>query len=155
MFVGLIFFGFLLHTGGLILRWYISGHAPWSNGYESMVYVAWAAMLSGFIFGRKYPLVLGTAAFLSGITLFVAHLNWMNPEITPLVPVLKSYWLIIHVAIITASYGFIGLSAFVGLLVLTLYGLMKERNRENVNHYIDQLTTISELSATIDRKSVV
>ncbi|WP_423126350.1 c-type cytochrome biogenesis protein CcsB [Gaoshiqia sp. Z1-71] len=149
MFVGLIFFGFLLHTGGLILRWYISGHAPWSNGYESMVYVAWAAMLSGFIFGRKYPLVLGTAAFLSGITLFVAHLNWMNPEITPLVPVLKSYWLIIHVAIITASYGFIGLSAFVGLLVLTLYGLMKERNRENVNHYIDQLTTISELSATI------
>ena len=66
-----------------------------------MVYVAWAAMLAGLIFGRKYPLVVGTAAFLSGIALFVAHLSWMNPEVTNLVPVLKSYWLTIHVAIIT------------------------------------------------------
>ncbi|MCW0483445.1 c-type cytochrome biogenesis protein CcsB [Gaoshiqia sediminis] len=149
IFSGIILLIFLVHTAGLVLRWYISGHAPWSNGYESMVYVAWAAMLSGFIFGRKYPLVLGTAAFLSGITLFVAHLNWMNPEITNLVPVLKSYWLIIHVAVITASYGFIGLSAFLGLLVLILYALMKKQNQKNVAHFVDQLTTISELSATL------
>ena len=140
---------FLLHSGGLILRWYISGHAPWSNGYESMVYVAWAAMLSGFIFGRKYPMVVGTASFLTGLTLFVAHLNWMNPEITNLVPVLKSYWLIIHVAVITASYGFIGLSAFLGLLVLILYAILNDRNQKNTNHFIDQLTTISEMSVTL------
>ncbi len=149
IFSGLIFLIFLLHSGGLILRWYISGHAPWSNGYESMVYVAWATMLAGFIFGRKYPLVIGTAAFLTGITLFVAHLNWMNPEITNLVPVLKSYWLLIHVAIITASYGFIGLSAFLGLLVLILYALLNEKNKNNIDHFTDQLTTISELSATL------
>ncbi len=148
-FSGLIFFGFLVHTLGLIIRWYISGRAPWSNGYESMIYVAWAAMLSGIIFGRKYPMVLGTAAILSGITLFVAHLNWMNPEITPLVPVLKSYWLMIHVSIITASYGFLGLSAFLGILVLMLYVIMKKSNQKNVDHFINQLTTISELSATI------
>lgn len=148
VFTILIVLGFLFHTGGLILRWYISGHAPWSNGYESMVYVAWAAMLSGIVFGRKYPMVLGTAAFLSGITLFVAHLNWMNPEITNLVPVLKSYWLLIHVAIITASYGFIGLAAFLGVLVLILYAFMKDSNKKNVDHFIEQLTTISELSAT-------
>jgi cytochrome c-type biogenesis protein CcsB len=148
-FSGLILIGFLVHTGGLALRWYISGHAPWSNGYESMLYVAWATMLAGFVFGRKYPMVLGTAAFLSGIILFVAHLNWMNPEITNLVPVLKSYWLLIHVAIITASYGFIGLSAFLGLLVLILYIIMKESNRNNVDFFIDQLTTIGELSATL------
>lgn len=144
----LIVAGFLFHTVGLIVRWYISGHAPWSNGYESMVYVAWAAMLAGIVFGRKYPMVLGTAAFLSGIILFVAHLNWMNPEITHLVPVLKSYWLLIHVAIITASYGFIGLSAFLGILVLILYAQMNERNKSNSGYFIDQLTTISELSAT-------
>jgi cytochrome c-type biogenesis protein CcsB len=148
-FTGLIFLIFLLHTGGLILRWYIAGHAPWSNGYESMIYVAWAVMLAGVIFGRKYPMVLGTGAFLTGITLFVAHLNWMNPEITHLVPVLKSYWLLIHVAVITASYGFIGLSSFLGILVLILYVLIKESNKENVAYFIDQLTTISELSATI------
>ena len=149
IFTGLILLAFLVHTGGLIMRWYIAGHAPWSNGYESMVYVAWAAMLAGIVFGRQYPMVLGTAAFLAGITLFVAHLNWMNPEVTNLVPVLKSYWLLIHVAVITASYGFIGLSSFLGLLVMILYALMQERNQKNVAHFTDQLATISELSATL------
>ena len=145
----LIVLGFLLHTAGLALRWYISGHAPWSNGYESMVYVAWASMLAGVIFGRKYPMVIATSAMLSGIILFVAHLNWMNPEITHLVPVLNSYWLMIHVAIITASYGFIGMSAFIGLLVLTLFSISNPKNTKNVRNMILQLTTISEMSVTV------
>ncbi|HKL34565.1 MAG TPA: cytochrome c biogenesis protein CcsA, partial [Tangfeifania sp.] len=148
-FTGLIVILFLVHTVGLIARWYISGHAPWSNGYESVVYVAWAAMLAGLIFGRKYPMVIGTAAFLSGISLFVAHLSWMNPEITPLVPVLKSYWLTIHVSVITASYGFLGLSAFLGIMVLILMVLRTSRNQHKVNIFINQLTTINEMSATI------
>jgi cytochrome c-type biogenesis protein CcsB len=141
--------GFLFHTIGLALRWYISGHAPWSNGYESMVYVSWASMLAGMIFGRKYPMVIGTAAMLAGIILFVAHLNWMNPEITHLVPVLDSYWLMIHVAIITASYGFIGMSAFIGLLVLVLYSISNSANSKNIKYLVLQLTAISEMSVTI------
>ncbi|MDP2338828.1 MAG: cytochrome c biogenesis protein CcsA [Bacteroidota bacterium] len=140
---------FLTHTFGLIMRWYIAGHAPWSDGYESMVYVAWASMLAGVIFGRKYPMVIGTAAILSGIILFVAHLNWMNPEITHLVPVLNSYWLMIHVAIITASYGFIGMSAFIGLLILVLYCIGNSRNSKNIKGFVLQLTTISEMSVTV------
>ncbi len=148
-FTGLIAILFLVHTVGLIARWYISGHAPWSNGYESVVYVAWAAMLAGLIFGRKYPMVIGTAAFLSGISLFVAHLSWMSPEITPLVPVLKSYWLTIHVSVITGSYGFLGLSAFLGILVLILMVLRTSRNQRKVNIFINQLTTINEMSATV------
>jgi cytochrome c-type biogenesis protein CcsB len=149
VFISLIAVGFLFHTAGLALRWYISGHAPWSNGYESMVYVAWASMLAGLIFGRKYPMVIGTAAMLAGITLFVAHLNWMNPEITHLVPVLNSYWLMIHVAIITASYGFIGMSAFIGLLVLVLYCISNAQNSKNVKNLVLQLTAISEMSVTV------
>ncbi len=148
-FLGLVFLMFLIHTGGLILRWYISGHAPWSNGYESIVYVAWAAMLAGLIFGRKYPMVIGTAAFLSGIALFVAHLSWMNPEVTNLVPVLKSYWLTIHVAVITASYGFIGLSMFLGILVMILMVMRNKVNELKVTGFIEQLTTINEMSATV------
>ncbi|MFA5588479.1 MAG: c-type cytochrome biogenesis protein CcsB, partial [Mariniphaga sp.] len=140
---------FTVHTGGIILRWYISGRAPWSNGYESVVYVAWAAMLAGVIFGRKYPLVIGTASFLSGISLFVAHLSWMNPEITPLVPVLKSYWLTIHVSVITASYGFFGLSAFLGILVLILIVFRQKTNENKVGSYINQLTTINEMSVIV------
>jgi cytochrome c-type biogenesis protein CcsB len=148
-FFGLIFILFLVHTVGLATRWYISGHAPWSNGFESVVYVAWATMLAGFIFGRKYPLVVATAAFLSGISLFVAHLSWMSPEITPLVPVLKSYWLAIHVAIITASYGFLGLSSLLGVLALILIVLRNKANQGKVTRYIEQLTTINEMSATV------
>jgi cytochrome c-type biogenesis protein CcsB len=148
-FLGVIVLLFLVHTGGLALRWYISGHAPWSNGYESVVYVAWASMLAGLIFGRKYPMVVGTAAFLSGIALFVAHLSWMNPEVTNLVPVLKSYWLTIHVAIITASYGFIGLSMFLGILVMILMVMRNKINEQKVSGFIDQLTTINEMSATV------
>ena len=147
--IGFIALGFVIHTAGLGMRWYASGHAPWSNGYESMIYVAWAAMLAGLIFGRKYPMVIGTAAFMSGITLFVAHLNWMNPEITNLVPVLKSYWLLVHVAVITASYGFIGLSAFLGLLVLILFSIANENNKNNVRKFVDQLTTINEMAAIV------
>ncbi|WP_167605041.1 cytochrome c biogenesis protein [Maribellus sediminis] len=148
-FASVIVLLFLVHTAGLVLRWYISGHAPWSNGFESVVYVAWAAMLAGIIFGRKYPLVIGTAAFLSGIALFVAHLSWMNPEVTPLVPVLKSYWLTIHVAIITASYGFLGLSTFLGVLTMILFVMRNNRNAERVSGFIEQLTTINEMSATV------
>ncbi|MBV5348403.1 cytochrome c biogenesis protein CcsA, partial [bacterium] len=148
-FSSLIVLGFFLHTAGLALRWYIAGHAPWSNGYESMVYVAWASMLAGIIFGWKYPMVIATSAMLSGIILFVAHLNWMNPEITHLVPVLNSYWLMIHVAIITASYGFLGMSAFIGLLVLALFSISNPKNSGNVRNMILQLTTISEMSVTV------
>lgn len=148
-FFGFILLMFAIHTIGLVLRWYISGHAPWSNGYESVVYVAWAAMLAGIIFGRKYPMVIGTAAFLSGISLFVAHLSWMNPEVTNLVPVLKSYWLTIHVAVITASYGFIGLSMFLGILVMILMVMRNKTNVQKVNGFIEQLTTINEMSATV------
>ncbi|HLN72185.1 MAG: cytochrome c biogenesis protein CcsA [Methylococcaceae bacterium] len=149
VFLSLLGLGFLLHTVGLILRWYISGHAPWSNGYESMIYIAWATMLAGILVGRKYPFVVATGAMLSGITLFVAHLNWMNPEITQLVPVLNSYWLMIHVAVITASYGFLGLSAFLGLLVLVLYSVSNQQNSDNVKRIVLQLTTINEMSVTI------
>ncbi|MBK6285588.1 MAG: cytochrome c biogenesis protein CcsA [Draconibacterium sp.] len=73
----------------------------------------------------------------------------MNPEITPLVPVLKSYWLAIHVAIITASYGFIGLSSLLGVLALVLIVLRNKSNQVRVTGYIEQLTTINEMSATV------
>ncbi|MCL3781608.1 cytochrome C biogenesis protein [Prolixibacteraceae bacterium JC049] len=147
-FNALLAIGFLIHSFGLGLRWYISGHAPWSNGYESMIYIAWATMLAGMLFARKNPIVLGTATLLSGLTLLVAHLNWLNPEITNLVPVLKSYWLMIHVAIITASYGFLGLSFILSLFNFILWNF-KSKAKPNVDRLIGQLSAVSEISITI------
>ena len=142
--VGGLFLGFLAATAGLIVRGYVSGHMPWSDGYESMIYIAWAGMLTGLIFARKNPMVLAAAAILSGLTLFVAQMSWLNPEITNLVPVLKSYWLTIHVAIITGSYGFIGVSAIIGLINIVMSAIQNADNRNRIKTTIDQLTTINE-----------
>ncbi len=109
--VWLIFTLFLIQTAGMGIRWYISGHAPWSNGYESMVFISWATCLAGILFYSRSEITLSLTTLLAGLTLMVAGMSWMNPEITPLVPVLKSYWLIVHVAIITSSYGFLGVGA--------------------------------------------
>lgn len=141
--------GFMLHTLGLITRGYIANHMPWSDGYESMIYIAWAGMLAGLIFARRNPMVMGAAALLSGLTLFVAQMSWLNPEITNLVPVLKSYWLAIHVAVITGSYGFLGVSAIIGLMNLLLAGMVKPANKERVERNIRHMTWINEAAMTL------
>jgi cytochrome c-type biogenesis protein CcsB len=141
-----LFLGFVAHVAGLIVRGYVSGHMPWSNGYESMIYIAWAIMLAGLIFARRNPMVLAAAAILSGLTLFVAQMSWLNPEITNLVPVLKSYWLAIHVAVITASYGFLGVSAIIGYINLIMSAFQTPSSRKRISSTIEQLTFINEAS---------
>lgn len=111
---------FLWQTFGMGLRWYISGRAPWTDTYETMVYVGWTTVLAGLIFARRSPLVLALGTLMGGVILFVSNLNWLDPQITPLVPVLKSYWLMIHVSVVTASYGFFGICAVTGLTSLIL-----------------------------------
>jgi cytochrome c-type biogenesis protein CcsB len=140
---------FFVHTAGLGLRWYIAGHAPWSNAYESILYIAWATVLAGFVFSRRSPLTLAATSVLAGIFLFVAHLNWLDPQITNLVPVLKSYWLMIHVAVITASYGFLGLGALLGMLVLLLFVLRGKQGHPNMDRAIRELSIINEMTLLV------
>ncbi|EEO25271.1 cytochrome c biogenesis protein CcsA [Helicobacter winghamensis] len=135
----------LTHTIALGLRWYVGGHAPWSNAYESMIYIAWAAGISGVVFFRRSYLAQSMASFLAGISLFVAHLGFMDPQIGNLVPVLKSYWLNIHVSIITASYGFLGLCFMLGALTLALFILRKPKYLE-LDRTILTLHTINEMA---------
>ncbi len=147
--LGLLGLFFIAHTAGLALRWYISGHAPWSNGFESMTYIAWATVLAGFIFSRQSPITLASTSILAGLILFVAHLSWMNPQITNLVPVLNSYWLSIHVSMITASYGFLGLGALLGFITLLLYIFGNGENRDQIALSIKELNAINEMSLLI------
>ena len=148
---GLIILGFIVHLGGLAMRWYISGHEPWSNGYESMIYIAWASVLAGLLFSRKSEMTLAVTAILAGVILFVAHLSWMDPEITNLVPVLKSYWLTIHVSIITSSYGFLAIGAILAFLNLLLIILRKD----NKNKKSRISLTIGELSSVIESALII
>ncbi|WP_300918958.1 cytochrome c biogenesis protein CcsA [Helicobacter rodentium] len=135
----------LAHTIALGLRWYVGGHAPWSNAYESMIYIAWAAGISGVVFFRKSYLAQSMASFLAGISLFVAHLGFMDPQIGNLVPVLKSYWINIHVSIITASYGFLGLCFMLGALTLLLFVFRSQKYPE-LDRTILTLHTINEMA---------
>ncbi|WP_273213652.1 cytochrome c biogenesis protein CcsA [Helicobacter rodentium] len=135
----------LAHTIALGLRWYVGGHAPWSNAYESMIYIAWAAGISGVVFFRKSYLAQSMASFLAGISLFVAHLGFMDPQIGNLVPVLKSYWLNIHVSIITASYGFLGLCFMLGALTLLLF-IFRSQKYPELDRTILTLHTINEMA---------
>ena len=140
---------FLAHTFGLALRWYISGHAPWSNGYESMIYIGWATVLAGFIFSKRSPMTMASTGILTGLILFVAHLNWMNPQVTNLVPVLNSYWLSIHVSMITASYGFLGLGALLGFINIILFAVKTNANERQISLSIKELNAINEMSLMV------
>lgn len=148
-FVILIIALFVLHTLGLAARWYISGHAPWSNGYETMIYIAWATVLSGLIFARRSFIALAITTILASLTLMVGNMAWLDPQITNLVPVLKSYWLIIHVAVITASYSFLAIGALIGFLALVLINFRTDTNRAKMSLTLEELTNINEINLTI------
>ncbi|MBN1985730.1 MAG: cytochrome c biogenesis protein CcsA [Prolixibacteraceae bacterium] len=144
-----IFLLFLAETAGLGIRWYISGHAPWSNGYESMIFISWATCLGGLIFVNRSEITLSLTTVLAGLTLMVAGMSWMSPEITNLVPVLKSYWLIVHVAVITSSYGFLGIGALLGLLNLVLMIFRNQNNMLRINFTIKELVNIIQITLMI------
>ncbi len=141
--------GFAMHIIGLGIRWYIAGHAPWSNAYESIVFIAASTVLAGVILARRSPFALAGTAILAGVTMGVAHMNFINPEITNLVPVLKSYWLMIHVATIISGDGFFGLGSILSLLVLILYIMRGKNGNENIDRSIKELTNLSEMGLII------
>lgn len=140
---------FALHTVGLIARWYISGHAPWSNAYEAIVYVAWATMFFGLAFDRKSKLTVASSAFVTAMILTAAYANWIDPEIANLQPVLNSYWLMIHVAVIVASYGPFALGFILGFVSLLLMFFTNEKNKVKMDLNIKELTYINEMALTV------
>lgn len=147
--IGIVVLLFMMHTSGLIIRWYVSGHAPWSDAYESMIYVAWATLALGLAFGKKSNLTIAATTFVASIILFFAHQNWTDPAITNLQPVLDSYWVLIHVSIIVASYGPFFVGAILGVLALLLMVLTTKSNKKRMDLNIKEITIINEMALTI------
>ncbi|MDD2291420.1 MAG: cytochrome c biogenesis protein CcsA [Aliarcobacter sp.] len=143
---------FAIHTFGMGFRWFISGHAPWSDTYESLLYISWSAVFAGVIFFRKSLLALSAAVIVAAIFMFTAHLTGIDPQITNLVPVLKSYWLTIHVSILTASYGFFGLGAILGFMTLIMF--IFRTNRPHIDETIKTVTAINEIALIIGLAAV-
>ncbi|MGK0256123.1 MAG: cytochrome c-type biogenesis protein CcsB [Arcobacteraceae bacterium] len=145
---------FSIHTFGMGHRWYISGHAPWSDTYESLVYIAWSAMFAGLFFFRKSLMALSATVIMAGVFMFTAHLSGIDPQITNLVPVLKSYWLTIHVSIITGSYGFLAIGAMLGFMSLLLFIFRNPKN-PNIDDTIKHITAITEASLILGLAALV
>ncbi len=147
--IGITIILFISHFLGLLSRWYISGNAPWSNAYESIIYVAWATMLFGLAFGRKSSLTIAATTFLTAVILMFAHQNWLDPEIANLQPVLNSWWLLVHVSIIVASYGPFSLGMILGIVALFLTIFTTKRNKKKIELTIKEITVINEMAITI------
>src|SRR5690606_12831973 len=147
-FLGILSITFLIHWAGLGIRWYLSGHAPWSNGYEAIIFISSIGVLAGLILYRnRNAFIPAAGAIVAMIMMGFAHGGSMlDPQITPLVPVLKSYWLMVHVGIITSSYGFFGLSAVIAIIALILLCF---KPTTKIRRSVQEITIVSEMSSTI------
>jgi len=111
-----------------------------------MIYIAWTTTLAGILFTRKSIGGLAATMVLAATVLLIALLSYLDPEITPLVPVLKSYWLTIHVSLEAGSYGFLLLGAIIGLLNLMLMIFVNEKNKTNIKRVVTEMSHISEMT---------
>lgn len=148
-FILLLGVAFIYHTYGMCVRWYLTGHAPWSNGYEALLLIAWGSLLAGFTFVRNSKITLAATALLAFLMLMTASHSTYDPQLTNLQPVLKSYWLIIHVAVITISYGFLGLGFILGLMNLIIMLFQTTKNSKRLEMLTTELTYINEISLFI------
>ena len=135
----------LFHTAGYALRGYITGGIPLAGGYETMLFVAWVSLLAACLLYPRFPFVLPFGFLLSGFTLLVAHLSEMNPQVTPLMPVLASPWLSWHVSLIMISYALFAFICLNGLLALALAGCPWKPCRPSNRERVMQLTLLSRL----------
>lgn len=110
----------LFHWIGYVLRWYIGGRMPLGNGYETMLFLAGCMLALSCWLQRRFLFVLPFGFLLSGFTLLVAYLGEINPQITPLMPVLLSPWLSIHVSLIMIAYALYAYIFLNGILALCL-----------------------------------
>ena len=116
----LLCISFLALTFGLALRWIISGNVPLSNGYESMLSVAWLVLLISIFMQFRIRIVMVFGFMLSGFFLLVSHINQMDPAIGQMMPVLNSPLLSIHVSIIMMSYALLSLTFICGIMGICL-----------------------------------
>ncbi len=120
----------LFHLTGYLLRWYIGGRIPLSNGYETMQFLALCIMVFALFMSRHFRPALGFGFLLSGFTLLVAYLGQINPQITPLMPVLVSPWLSLHVSVIMMAY-----ALFAFMLLNGVWALCVPREAERLMTY--------------------
>lgn len=119
-------------TALIVLRSVVAGHPPMSNGYETMLLIAWIVIAASLAAGRRHAAMLPFGTLLAGFALLVATLSDMNPQISPLMPVLHSAWLCCHVSLMMASYALLGFIAVNGVMMWTVVLLSRDDTSRRV-----------------------
>ncbi len=135
---------FIILTFCLILRWIIRGTIPMSNGYETMLVMAWIIMLTSIIIYHKFHIILTFGFLLSGFFLLVSHISQMDPQITHIMPVLKSPLLTIHVSVIMMAYALLALTFICGLTAVLLR-IIRGKGAEGLKDQLEALQILSKL----------
>ena len=135
---------FLALSFALALRWIVSGTVPMSNGYETMLFMAWSVMLLTFIAYRRFHIILTFGFLMSGFFLLVSHISQMDPQISHLMPVLASPLLSIHVSVIMMSYALLSLTFICGLMALLLI-VVRGKHAERLKEQLQSLQLLSQL----------
>ncbi|MBS1781101.1 MAG: cytochrome c biogenesis protein CcsA [Bacteroidetes bacterium] len=146
--LGMMVLALAIQLVGLGVRWYLSGHAPWSNGYEAIIFISSIGVLAGLLlYKNRNAFIPAAGALVAMIMMGFAHGGSMlDPQITPLEPVLKSYWLMVHVGIITSSYGFFGLSALISVISLIMFCI---KPTAKIQNSIQELTIVNEMAVEL------
>ncbi len=137
-----MYLSFAFALFGYILRWYVGGRVPLSNGYETMLLLALLVMLITLLLHRRFAYIVPFGFMLSGFALLVSHLGQMNPQITQLMPVLHSPLLSIHVGILMAAYALLAFMMLNGIFACIL---IKRGKRKDTRRQVEQLTVLSRL----------
>lgn len=122
----------------LALRWWLSGHAPVSNGYETMLFMAWVLLVMAAFMQRKFPVLLGLGTMMAAFCLLVAMLAGGSPQLTPLMPVLTSPLLSVHVMTVMCAYALFALQVLLGVQAMFLH-------RRGNGAELQRITALSQL----------
>ena len=131
-------------TACLALRWVAGGRVPMANGYETMLVMAWSVMLLSLVVCRRFRIIVPFGLLMSGFFLLVSHINYMNPQITHVMPVLQSPLLSVHVSVIMMSFALLSLTFVCGVTALLLR-LIRGRNAPGIDVQTDSLALLSRL----------
>ena len=124
----------------LALRWMVTGNIPMSNGYETMLALAWFIMLATLLMSSLSPLISTFGFLLSGFFLLVSHISQMDPQMTHLMPVLNSPLLTLHVSVIMMAYALLSLT-----FISSVTALLQPKRRHEM-HLLSQLMLFPALT---------
>ncbi|MBQ8424359.1 MAG: cytochrome c biogenesis protein CcsA [Coprobacter sp.] len=124
----------------IVLRGYIGGHIPLSNGFETMQFMAWCSVLLAILVRKRFYMAYPFGFILCGLSLLVAMMGEANPQITYLMPVLQSPLLCVHVVIIMLAYALLAFIMFNGLMAIVLH--YSKKSHENDEEYLCEVSRL-------------